>query len=139
MSTARQRCALALLVLTQACVSSTAASGDVADVRGTWEYTGTQAAPALTLEGAFVVASQSGDVVQGQLSWEERDPVGGSRLEGGPVSGRVIGTADVDFDVLLPSGGRRHVARLVADTMRGNWIQLSNGTSGAFTAIRGVP
>lgn len=130
---------LAILLLSVACVSPTGASGDVADLRGTWQYEGTQAAPALSLEGTLTIAGQDGDLVSGQLSWEESDAAGGSRLDGGPVSGRVIERSDVDFDVLLPGGARRHVARLTADTMRGTWVQLSSGASGEFTAIRGAP
>lgn len=131
--------ALAVLLLAVACVSPTGASGDVADLTGTWRYEGTQAAPALSLEGTLTIAGQAGDLVSGQLSWEESGAAGGPRLDGGPVSGRVIERSDVDFDVLLPGGSRRHVARLVADTMRGTWVQLSSGASGEFTAIRGAP
>lgn len=131
--------AAALLLALAGCVSSTGSSGDVADVRGTWAYDGSQAAPALTLEGSLVISGQQADVVSGQLTWEERDAVGGTRLDGGPVSGRVIERSDVDFDVLLPGGSRRHVARLTADTMRGTWVQLSTGATGSFSAVRGGP
>jgi hypothetical protein len=127
------------LVALAGCDLSTGPEGEVADVTGSWSYSGEQSAPSLTLEGTLVLASQSGAVIGGQLNWEEHDPQGGVRLDGGPVSGRVIGLADVDFDVLLPGGERRHVGRISADTIRGAWIQTSTGTSGEFLAVRGAP
>jgi hypothetical protein len=122
-----------------ACAQSTDATTDVADLRGTWRFTGDQTAPALTMAGTLVIESQSGDMVTGRLTWEEQAVGGGTRVDGGPVTGRVIDWTDVDFDVLLSSGERRHVGRLSADTMRGAWVQLSTGSSGEFLAVRGAP
>jgi hypothetical protein len=60
-------------------------------------------------------------------------------MVGGPISGRAIGQSDVDFDVELSSGTRRFVARLVADTISGAWVQVSNSTNGTFRAVRASP
>jgi outer membrane biogenesis lipoprotein LolB len=122
-----------------ACALATDATADVADLRGTWRFTGEQTAPALTMTGSLVIESQSGDMVTGRLSWEEQAVGGGTRLDGGSVTGRVIGWTDVDFDVLLASGERRHVGRLSADTVRGAWVQLSTSASGEFVAVRETP
>lgn len=122
-----------------ACTLSTEASTDVADLRGTWHFTGDQTAPALAMDGSLVIEAQSGDVVSGRLSWQEQVVGGGTRVDGGPVTGRVIDRSDVDFDVLMAGGERRHVGRLSADTMRGAWVQVSTGSSGAFVAVRGMP
>lgn len=126
----------ACLLLATGCAFSTEPSGDVAAVRGSWHYSGEQAAPTLTLEGTLIFESQSGEVVSGRLSWQEQDPGGGVRMDGGPVSGRVIGRSDVDFDVLRAAGDRRHVGRIVGDTIRGAWVELQSGKSGTFVAVR---
>lgn len=122
-----------------ACTMSTEASTDVADLRGSWHFTGDQTAPALSMDGTLVIESQQGDLVSGRLSWQEQVVGGGTRLDGGPVTGRVIDRSDVDFDVLMAGGERRHVGRLSADTMRGAWVQVTTGSSGAFVAVRGTP
>lgn len=122
-----------------ACSALTDPDADVADLRGTWRYTGEQTAPALTLVGTLVIESQKGASVMGRLSWEEQVVGGGTRVDGGAVSGRVIERTDVDFDVFLPTGERRHVARLSADTMRGAWVEVFSGRSGEFVAVRGTP
>lgn len=130
--------ALAVVVV-GACSLPTSSSGEAADVRGSWEFTGVQSAPSLSLDGTLTITAQDGDLVSGTLTWEERDGVGGVRLDGGPVSGRVIGAGDIDFDLLRTGGSRRHFARLSADTMEGTWLQASSGASGTFRAVRGAP
>lgn len=127
------------LVVAGACALPTSSSGEAADVRGRWEFTGTQSAPTLSLEGALTITAQDGDLVSGTLTWEERDGIGGVRLDGGPVTGRVIGAGDIDFDLLRANGPRRHFARLSADTMAGSWLQSSSGASGTFRAVREQP
>lgn len=129
----------AALLLVAGCESSTGVSGDVADVRGTWEYTGVQSAPSLQLSGTLVISGQDGDLVTGSLSWEERDGVGGTTAHAGSISGRVIGQTDIDFDVFAAEGVRRHVARLGTGSMEGAWVQVSTGRSGEFVATREVP
>jgi len=127
------------LLLVVGCESSTGVSGDVADVRGTWEYTGMQSAPSLQLSGTLVISGQDGDLVTGSLSWEERDGLGGTIAHAGSVSGRVIGLTDIDFDVFAGEGVRRHVARLGTGGMEGAWVQVSTGRSGEFAATRAIP
>jgi hypothetical protein len=128
-----------LLAATLAC-DLTSPEGDAADVRGTWQLTGTQAAPDLDLEGSFSIEEQDGQVIAGSATWNETSPGGGGvTMVGGPISGRAIGQSDVDFDVTLSSGTRRFVARLVADTISGAWVQVSTSTNGTFRAVRGTP
>lgn len=121
-----------------ACAMPTDSSGDVADVRGAWAFTGQQVTPSVQLTGTLTITGQDGDLVTGTLTWEERDALGVSRLDGGPVSGRVIERGDVDFDLIRTTGTRRHVARLSADTMEGSWVQIQGGLSGSFRAVRGT-
>lgn len=119
------------------CVDPAGPTAMAADVRGSWRFTADQAAPPLHLEGTLVIESQRGDLITGTISWEERDGSGVIRLDGGAVTGLVIDRSDVDFDVLMSGGSRRHVARLSTDTMQGSWLQVTNGRSGAFRAVRG--
>lgn len=129
--------AVLLLAATLAC-DLTSPEGDAADVRGTWQFTGTQAAPDADLEGNFSISEQTGQAIAGSATWNETSS-GGVVMVGGPISGRAIGQSDVDFDVTLSSGTRRFVARLVADTIEGAWVQTSTSTNGTFRAVRGLP
>lgn len=132
----RARWMLLLAPLALACLESTAPGGEVADVRGSWQFTADQSAPSVQLQGLLIIEAQTGDAISGRLSWEERDAAGVLRVDGGAISGRVFGESDVDFDVFLTAGGRRHVARLSRDTMHGSWVDLARSRSGAFRAVR---
>jgi hypothetical protein len=131
--------ALATVLFAAGCSVPSSSSGDPADVRGEWTFTAEQVSPALTLTGTLSITSQDGDLISGTLSWQESDGAGNTRVDGGPITGRVLGDEDVDFDLLRTGGSRRHVARLLADTMEGNWLQASIGASGEFRAVRDTP
>ncbi len=131
--------AITLTLALGGCSVPTSSSGEPADVRGAWAFEAEQVAPALTLTGTLTITSQDGDLISGTLSWQESDGAGGMRVDGGPVTGRVLGDEDVDFDLLRSGGSRRHVAHLVADTMEGSWVQQPNGPSGTFRAVRDTP
>ena len=120
-----------------ACISVTDGGAAAVNMAGAWQYTGTQTAPGADITGVLTVSSQDGELIGGSVSWEERTGPGATRLLSGALSGRVIGVDDVDFDVLLGDGTRRHVGRITADTIRGTWFQAEGGLTGAFTAIRG--
>lgn len=135
----RRRAAAVTLMVAAGCSFATGPSGAVADVRGTWHYSGDQSAPALTLNGTLIINGQTDDLVSGQISWQEQEVGGGTRTDGGPVSGRVIETTDIDFDVLRSGTERRHVGRITADTIRGAWIEISSGRSGNFLAVKDQP
>ena len=131
--------AAAALLVGAGCSFATDPSGEVAQVRGTWHYSGDQSAPALTLDGTLIITAQTNDLVSGQISWQEQEVGGGMRTDGGPVSGRVIESTDIDFDVLRSGTERRHVGRITADTIRGAWIEISSGRSGNFLAVKDQP
>lgn len=109
-------------------------------MRGSWAYSGTQATPTLELVGTLVVSTQSGREITGSLTWEERDGLGGVQLRSAPISGRVIGMEDTDFDALALDATRRHVARISAngDTIEGIWIATAISRNGGFKAVRSV-
>lgn len=124
-----------VLVLGSACELPTSDPGEVADVAGVWDYSGTQDVPSRELVGTLTLV-QAGDELSGTLSWSEEDPVGNIETRGGAVVGLVLGTADVDFDVTLSGDDRRHLARIIADTLEGAWTSLSSGAAGTFRARR---
>ncbi len=130
---------LALVACLTGCALGDGNGGEVADVRGSWEYSGNQVAPALALSGSLVVQTQSSGDIGGQLSWQEPDGIGGMTLRGGPVTGRVLGLSDIDFDVIVGGNARRHVARISHDSIIGLWAESASGKSGQFVAVRATP
>lgn len=126
------------LILIVACQPLTGTEGQALEVLGTWRYSASQLAPQWQMTGELEFRSQRGTDVVGTARWEARDAMGAVLIGGGPVSGRVIGLGDIDFDVEATDGSRRHVARFVtADSMEGVWVQSSDGRSGDFYAGRG--
>jgi len=131
--------AVAVLGLS-ACTLGTEAEGPFVNVVGSWSYTGSQTAPALSFDGTMSILQQSGGDITGSLTWTERDALDNLQLRGAQVAGRVIGLEDVDFDVVIPEANRRHVARISTngDTVDGVWASVASGRSGTFRAIRGA-
>jgi hypothetical protein len=123
------------------CVLGTGPSGPFADVVGTWTYVGEQTSPALQITGTLTISDQDDDLILGSLAFTTDDGLGGIQADGGAVTGRVIELSDVDFDVLLGTGDRRHVAHISAngDTLSGLWTQAGSGASGEFVATRNAP
>ena len=121
------------------CFAATEPDGPVANVRGVWSYTGSQTTPALTLSGTLSVSQQAQDVIEGSLTWSEADGVTAPVFRSGSMAGLVIGETDVDFEVVVDAGSRRHLARISAngDTLVGVWVGSSGSGGGPFVAIRG--
>lgn len=128
--------AAAALASGYACSVATDPAAAAVDVRGTWQYTGEQVVPRRSIDGVLTITRQTGEDITGTASWEVTDPMGGITLLGGNLLGQAIGTMDVDFDVTLSSGPRRHVAQVIADTMTGVWLDPAGGASGTFRAVR---
>jgi len=127
---------LSAVLVASGCNFVTTDDREAADLRGRWSYVGTQATPQLELSGELLITVQTGSQVEGTATWEERDPVGNVELAAGNVFGRAIGFSDVDFDIVGATSDRRHVARLVADTMVGIWVEGVGGATGEFRAVR---
>jgi hypothetical protein len=133
---ARVALASVLLSATAGCDFTTGPSGPVANLVGEWTLTGSQAAPAFNFAGVLEVTAQDGATISGTASWTEPDGMGGSVATGGPLSGLVIDTTDVDFDLSIDGGERRHVGRIDHDTITGVWLQSPGGKSGQFRLVR---
>ena len=127
-------------VLLAACVTSTDTGSSTLVVTGTWDYAASQAEPTTgRLGGTLIVSSQSNGIFQGSAS--VYDSEGGTVTSlTGPIAGQTVNDTTVDFDIFFNSdpNGRRHVAAVVRDTMRGSWVETGGaGTfAGSFTAVR---
>jgi hypothetical protein len=132
-----RRMLLVGLWLAGACDSPTSNDTDAVDVLGNWEYQATQAAPALEIAGALQITEQNGRFFSGTAAFTETDVQGTKRTRGGALSGRVIGNDVVDFDVHIDAQTRRHVARIVSDSIGGTWsAEGTAGLTGPFSAHR---
>jgi hypothetical protein len=85
-----------------------------------------------------VLSEQSGTGFSGRLDVQETDALGVQRARAGAAAGHALDDESVDFDAFLDATPRRHVARIVSDTMSGWWIQPAEGTTiaGTFRAVR---
>jgi hypothetical protein len=125
------------LVAAGACASPVDQGVQGADVRGTWSYSATQAAPAAQLTGTLTVVRQEGSTFDAELEVQERDPQGNVRNWSAVVAGRTVGTDVVDFDVFVDAFARRHVGRVAGDSIIGTWAQLDDvPRSGTFRSRR---
>lgn len=127
--------------LLSACLKSTAPQDSVAQLNGSWNYTGVQTGPVReTLSGTLTISRESGASFQGRLDLVGVNAQSGqTRVLGGLVSGAESATDIIDFDADLESSPRRHVGHIVADTITGTWIGSSpDGTmsSGTFRVER---
>ena len=135
-----------LLVLAAFVVSCSNPSGpcdESGGIRGEWTYEATQDAPASgTLNGSMVISTRRCADFQGILDVVEVLPTGDSRRVSGPVSGTVLDSTLVRFEVVIGGATREHLARIRADSITGDWVQALSGAaaSGRFAGRRvGAP
>lgn len=127
--------------LLAACLKSTEPQASLLDLNGSWNYSGVQTSPVReTLTGTLTISRESGMSFQGNLVLQSVDErTGQPRSLNGVVSGTESGVDVIDFDADVESPARRHVGRIVADTITGTWIGSSpDGTtsSGTFRVER---
>jgi hypothetical protein len=128
---------LVLLALLCACDSPTDDTAARINVEGDWVYHATQITPALDMAGMFHISDQDGADFSGTVNFTETDVQGTQISRAGALSGRIVGGDVVDIDIYVDLQVRRHVGRVVADSMRGTWSVTGAATlSGAFTAHR---
>jgi hypothetical protein len=131
---------IASVLLTSACLQSTAPQPSALQLSGVWNYTGVQTAPVrAALTGTLTISRESGTSFQGRLDLiSANQQTGQSTVLGGLVSGSASGTDVIDFDAEMDVV-RRHVGQMVADTITGTWIgSAPDGTmsSGTFRVER---
>jgi len=134
----RLLCAAAAVTIA-GCSSATDDGGTVADLRGSWIYSATQAGAATLLEGSFIIDEQDGSTFSGQFNGHVRDAQGVISNLDGVASGRAFGDAAIDFDLIANGVERRHVGRIArTDSVGGTWAQQNGAASasGSFTLKR---
>lgn len=125
-----------LVFLLTACDSPTD-NATAVDVQGEWTYQATQTTPVLDMAGALIISEQEGASFTGTAQLTETDVQGSQRTRLAVLSGRVVGGDVVDMDLYVDTQVRRHVARIVADSMSGTWsVTGATTSSGTFTARR---
>jgi hypothetical protein len=136
--------AVALAALAAACASPTESGPPPIDLLGEWAYVAEQDDPAAHLEGTLRIVRQRGRGVEGELVVTETS-AGTQFSRSGIVSGRILETTIIDFDVYLDGEGipRRHVGRLTTDSMAGDWLDMPGApgmpsAAGVFRAARAV-
>lgn len=129
-------------LLLSACIGSTDVGSAGVSVTGTWRYAGRQTVPAdADLAGTLSFTTQVGATVAGALDVTETDFRGTPRRLAGAVTGRTLDSTTVDFDLVLSTVTRRHVGRVVGDSLTGTWIEqaVAGGAptaSGSFRSVR---
>lgn len=127
-------------LLLAACVTSTDTGSSTLVVTGSWDYSATQTSPTTaSISATLLVSSQSNGVFQGTATGSETEGTTVTVVSG-PVAGQTVNDTTVDFDVFFNSdpNGRRHVAAVVRDTMRGSWVETGGASTfaGSFVAVR---
>jgi hypothetical protein len=133
--------ALVGVLLLSACLKSTEPQPSLLQLNGSWKYTGAQTVPAETLTGTLIISRESGSSFQGQLNLVGvNSQTQQQKILSGSVSGSESGTDVIDFDANLAgeTTPRRHVGKIVADTISGTWVSSADGTmaSGTFRVER---
>jgi hypothetical protein len=123
--------------LLSACLRSTEPQASQLQLSGLWNYTGLQTGPVPeTLTGTLTILRESGTSFQGNLVLTGvNGQTGIPRSLNGSVSGSESGTDVIDFDANLETP-RRHVGRIVGDTITGTWIDGTTMSSGTFRVER---
>ncbi|HTY07222.1 MAG TPA: hypothetical protein VMC86_11940 [Gemmatimonadales bacterium] len=122
------------------CQTPTDAGASKLVVKGVWNYTAAQTAGGQAgLTGTLTVSTQSGTSFSGSASATQTDASNVTTQLAGPLSGKAVDSVTVDFDVFFDANGRRHVATVIRDSMKGSWVEDNgDGTAsgGTFVAVR---
>ena len=133
-----RRALAAISLACLACGSATDNGPVTISLEGSWNYAAIQAAPAANLTGTLRVEDQNSATFVGTIQFTETDAQGGVRNRTGDVSGRVIGSDVVDFDMDVEGVSRRHVGLMQGDSIAGTWATTTGPAmlSGSFKAKR---
>lgn len=129
------------VLLVSACLGSSVEPAGETSLAGTWAFTGQQSTgtPA-SMSGTLTLISKSSSSFGGSLDVVETIIGAAQRRLAGPVTGRVVNGASVDFTLVLGTMERQHIGAVKADTIVGTWYELaaSGGINagGSFRAVR---
>jgi len=131
---------LALLAATACSTSATAPCGAPAAVTGSWRYSAVQDVPVrMTLSGTLVLNSQACSALGGSLDVIAASDRGAQHRIAGVVTGQIVGQSSLQFDAMLDAVPRQHLAKILGDSLSGNWIELApdgSSVTGTFSAKR---
>ena len=129
---------LALVAPVVACQTPTDAGASKLAVKGVWNYTASQNVGGTAgLAGTLTISIQNGTSFSGTASVTQTTTT--TTTLAGPLNGQTVDSVTVDFDVFFDANGRRHVATVVRDSMKGSWVEDNgDGTAsgGTFLAVR---
>jgi hypothetical protein len=135
----RFRAILTFLVLavTPGCGGISDPSSTDVQLVGNWHYVAAQTSGNRVMyDGTLVITQQSGRNFAGGLDAQASVPQGGVVRVNGVVSGRIVSSGSVDFDLQLSDDVRRHVGSISRDSITGSWATSDLTALGAFTAVR---
>lgn len=113
--------------------------GSPPDLSGDWSYDGVQSAPPATLVGGMTLERDGTCRVSGTISMTVDDGDGTPTMVSGPLYGSFLDEDNLELIAEL-DGEWTHAGTLVADTIAGEWAELSgSGRSGTFRAERSTP
>ena len=128
---------LAAVALAAACSTPTDTSATTVSLVGAWRYAGAQTSGTrVTYDGTLTITQQSGRTFSGGLDAQAVSAQGMVTRVNGVVSGRVLSSNSVDFDLQSVDDVRRHVGTISADTLKGSWANGDLSLLGVFTAVR---
>ncbi len=134
----RRRLTAASACLVAGCKVPTGDCTDPATVTGTWTYAAVQSTPVpATISGTLVVSRQTCSDFSGTLDVVQVSERGESRRVAGQVNGRVLDAVSVQFDALLSTVPRQHLATVRGDSVVGQWLEVGTVTGGASGDFRG--
>ncbi len=117
------------------CLSPTGSCTPARSLQGRWRYEATQSTPVpATLSGTLDIRTQACTDFQGALDVLETSVAGQRRL-GGPVTGSVVGSGEVTFELTFADGDRVHLVHFDGDSLRGTWVEVTSGESATGTVV----
>jgi hypothetical protein len=129
--------ALGAAIIASGCTGVSDPGATDVQLLGSWHYVAVQTTGnRVTYDGTLTITQQSGRTFIGGLDAQATVPQGGVVRVNGVVSGRVVSSGSVDFDLQFPDDIRRHVGAVTNDTISGSWATSDLTLLGAFTAVR---
>jgi hypothetical protein len=137
----RYTSAALMVALSASCSTPTASCGFMTAAEGQWSYRATRESPEPgVVTGTLRIESPNCVDLRGAMDVVEVLASGATRRIAGPLSGTIIDSGRVRFEVVLGTTTREHFARIIGDSLAGSWIEIVGVTtgSGPFSGRREV-